>query len=250
MLPTPTSLAGPQERPVTGMEGRFGLALLISAGLHVAVLASWAAPGTGPQSGSESAQVVADAPLQVAVARSRTTPPAPANIVPPVKTASFERTTAGAGESKPTVQPQPARAAPAGGGLVPNADVTDNVPRARLGDYIEAYMVRNFPVEIEEPARIGTPLSVEFPSAALRDRREGTVVLWVVVRADGTVDEIHNVTGTPEFLDAVTAVVARARFRPATSGGQAIRFPISLEFTFRIAPSDPDGAAAGITAAR
>ncbi len=250
MLPTPPSLAGPQERPVTGMEGRFGLALLISAGFHVAILASWAAPGTGPQSGSESARVVADAPLQVAVARPRSAPPAPAIVVPPVTTASPERTAAEAGESIPAVQRQPARAASAGGGLVPKAHVTDNVPRARLGEHVETYMQRTFPIEIEEPVRIGSPLTVAFPSPAFRDRREDTVVVWVIVRADGTVDEIHVVEGTPEFVEAVGEVVAHARFQPAKDGGKAIRFPITLEFAFRIAPSSPKNEAAGIAAMR
>ena len=104
--------------------------------------------------------------------------------------------------------------------------------------------VSEFPIEIDVPVRIDTPIRAHFPEAALRERREGNVALWVVVDRDGKAEEVELAYGAEEFADEAIAAVKAARFAPATDHLKPIRFPIALEFRFLL-----DGPATGAVAA-
>jgi TonB family protein len=73
------------------------------------------------------------------------------------------------------------------------------------------------PVEIE--AR-----RPKYPERARDLQIEGVVVVEFDVLADGSVSNIHIISGPIEFYDAVTASVSAWRFKPARRGQLAVAF--------------------------
>ena len=67
-------------------------------------------------------------------------------------------------------------------------------------------------------------LHARYPAAALRAREQGTVLLRVLVDAQGRVDrvEIARSSGHPKLDAAARDAVSKARFKPVLSGGEAI----------------------------
>jgi TonB family protein len=69
----------------------------------------------------------------------------------------------------------------------------------------------------------------------MRDRVQGTVVMRIVIRDDGTVGDVDVIK--PLHPDLDQSAVAAARhwlFRPATKGGQPVAVFVTLEMNFRI----------------
>ena len=93
--------------------------------------------------------------------------------------------------------------------------------------------------EIKKDGKAGdlsTPVPVDkvdpaYPSDLMRARVEGTVIVYAIIHADGTVGETKVLHGFDEKLDqnAVNAVL-RWHFRPATRNGQ----PVELEAVFQV----------------
>jgi TonB family protein len=74
-----------------------------------------------------------------------------------------------------------------------------------------------------------------YPPDVLRDKVEGTVTLYAVIRADGTVDDIKVLDSLDSRLDA-TAVRALAswHFRPGTKNGEPVALEAVVEVPFRM----------------
>lgn len=70
---------------------------------------------------------------------------------------------------------------------------------------------------------------------AMRDRVEGTVTLYAVIRADGTVSDIKVLDSLDDRLD-VSAMKALSRwhFRPSTKNGEAIALEAVVQIPFRM----------------
>jgi len=70
---------------------------------------------------------------------------------------------------------------------------------------------------------------------AMRDRVEGTVTLYAVIRPDGTVTDIRVLNSLDDRLD-VSAMKALARwhFRPGTKNGEAIALEAVVQIPFRM----------------
>lgn len=70
---------------------------------------------------------------------------------------------------------------------------------------------------------------------AMRDRVEGTVTLYAVIRPDGTVTDIKVLNSLDDRLD-VSAVKALSRwhFRPGTKNGEAIALEAVVQIPFRM----------------
>ena len=162
----PTPLAGPRQALIEAMQGRLGFALLTSVGLHLAVFATLMPFGARPQGGVDSSRQGVDSQMKVVLAPTREDAPAARNDARPPPASLPERRVADAREAARAVRRKSENAASAGGPLAPRVIVSDAVPRARLGEHVEQYMLRAFPVEIEEPVRIKSSLRVLFPSTA------------------------------------------------------------------------------------
>lgn len=74
-----------------------------------------------------------------------------------------------------------------------------------------------------------------YPPDVLRDKVEGTVTLYAVIRADGTVDDVKVIDSLDSRLDE-TAVRALSRwhFRPGTKNGEPVALEAVVEVPFRM----------------
>ena len=74
-----------------------------------------------------------------------------------------------------------------------------------------------------------------YPPDVLRDKVEGTVTLYAVIRADGTVDDIKVLDSLDSRLDE-TAVRALAHwhFRPGTKNGEPVALEAVVQIPFRM----------------
>jgi protein TonB len=74
-----------------------------------------------------------------------------------------------------------------------------------------------------------------YPAELIRDRVEGTVVLYAVIRADGTIDGIRVLESGDERLNPVAMhALSRWRFRPGTKQGVAVDIEAVVQVPFRI----------------
>ena len=82
-----------------------------------------------------------------------------------------------------------------------------------------------------------TKVDPAYPPDALRDRIEGTVTLYAVIRADGSVDTIRVLDSLDERLDA-NAVHALSgwHFRPGTKNGEPVAIEAVVQIPFRMRP--------------
>ena len=70
-----------------------------------------------------------------------------------------------------------------------------------------------------------------YPALLMRAHIEGTVTLYAVIRADGSVGEVRVLRGVDDRLDGYARdALTRCRFRPATKNGSAV----ALEAVIRI----------------
>jgi TonB family protein len=102
----------------------------------------------------------------------------------------------------------------------------------RLGDFMARQMTE-FPIEVDRPARLDENIVARYPAAALREGREDSVAVWIVVNAEGVAEEVQVLDGSQEFADEVLAAINAAKFLPGEDNLKPIRYPIALEFQFR-----------------
>ena len=70
-----------------------------------------------------------------------------------------------------------------------------------------------------------------YPPTLMRDRVEGTVILYAVIRSDGSVSEVRVLQGVDDILDENARDALRKwHFRPGTKNGA----PVDLEAVFKI----------------
>jgi TonB family protein len=70
-----------------------------------------------------------------------------------------------------------------------------------------------------------------YPSQLMRENVSGTVILYALIRADGTVSNVRVLRGVDDRLDRYAKeAVAQWKFEPATRNGQ----PVEVEATFKI----------------
>jgi protein TonB len=94
------------------------------------------------------------------------------------------------------------------------------------------------PARITQPARPrgGYQVRPGYPAVARRAGAEGTTVLRVHVRADGTIDDVQvsRSAGHAALDEAAAAAVARGRFEPARSGSEAVAVWVLIPVEFRL----------------
>jgi TonB family protein len=89
---------------------------------------------------------------------------------------------------------------------------------------------------IKPPKIIEAP-DPQYPGPARAANYESTVVLWVVVGADGRIHDVAIKRPAGMGLDeAAIAAVLKWKFRPATKDGQPVAVQINIEVNFRCCP--------------
>jgi TonB family protein len=85
-----------------------------------------------------------------------------------------------------------------------------------------------------EPLRKVDP---KYPQALISARVQGEVILYAIIRRDGTVDSIQVVKGVDPQLDQnAMEALAKWKFRPATRNGEPVELETIVRIPFRIAP--------------
>ena len=75
----------------------------------------------------------------------------------------------------------------------------------------------------------------KYPPSLISERVEGEVILYAVIRRDGSVDSIQLVKGIDEQLDAnATNALAQWKFRPATKQGEPVELEAIVHIPFRL----------------
>lgn len=78
----------------------------------------------------------------------------------------------------------------------------------------------------------------KYPPSLISDRVEGEVILYAVIRRDGSVDSIQLVQGLDEQLDAnAMAALSQWKFRPASKEGQPVELEAIVHIPFHIPAS-------------
>ncbi len=94
--------------------------------------------------------------------------------------------------------------------------------------------------ESTDKAKITAPVATTkvdpaYPPDVLRDRVEGTVTLYAVIRADGTVDGIKVLNSLDSRLDAnAIRALAHWHFRPGTKNGEPVALEAVVQIPFRM----------------
>jgi TonB family protein len=74
-----------------------------------------------------------------------------------------------------------------------------------------------------------------YPPESIRDKVEGTVVLYAVIRASGTVDSVRVIKSVDEKLDkSATSALQHWRFRPGTKHGTPVDIEAVVQIPFHI----------------
>jgi TonB family protein len=74
-----------------------------------------------------------------------------------------------------------------------------------------------------------------YPKAALKDKKQGTVLVVVEVKTDGTVGSAKVTQSLSPALDAEAVKAAKQwRFKPATKDGKAVPADTTLEMVFAV----------------
>ncbi len=139
----------------------------------------------------------------------------------------------------PSTSTAPARAVPLG-----SVDVRlqDQALMTGLPNVLAERTTSEFPVEVLRLVRMPSRPAVAYPPEALAAQRQGSVLAWITVEADGSVEEVIIVEGEAEFAAAVEAALVATRFAPAVDRSGPIRFYTLLRFDF--AGGSPAAAAA------
>ena len=94
----------------------------------------------------------------------------------------------------------------------------------------------------EESSEVSAPgplrkIDPKYPPTLINDHVEGEVVLYAVIRRDGSVDSIQLVRGVDDQLDAnAMQALSQWKFRPATKQGTPIELEAIVHIPFHAPP--------------
>ena len=74
----------------------------------------------------------------------------------------------------------------------------------------------------------------QYPAEAKQARIEGTVVLAIIIGADGSVKDVREVDGPRQLIPAAVAAVKKWRYRPALFRGQPREATTEVELQFKL----------------
>jgi protein TonB len=90
------------------------------------------------------------------------------------------------------------------------------------------------PEDAEPPVALASNLIPPYPSAARNEGKTGTVILKVVIRADGSVVEVQVMRGEEPFSSAAVAAVKQWKYEPARFKGQPITVYQVIKIPFKL----------------
>lgn len=171
-------------------------------------------------------------------------PPAPAAAAPPVpkhrKVRPVEVPKAKplvAPRAVPTAVPREADPADDKGVAIAGDPALGGDPAGLEGGVVGAKAAAE-PIALPEDADPPVPLASNqppaYPQEARAEGRTGTVVLKVVIRADGAVSDLQVLRGEEPFVSAAVNAVRQWRYRPATYRGAPIAVYRIIQIPFKL----------------
>jgi protein TonB len=91
------------------------------------------------------------------------------------------------------------------------------------------------PEDADPPVPSSRNAKPQFPSEALAAKQTGTVVLKIIVLADGSVADVKVLRGDEPFVSAAVDAVKRWKYEPARWKGQAITVYRIIQIPFKLA---------------
>ncbi len=90
------------------------------------------------------------------------------------------------------------------------------------------------PKDHVKPPRVTYSLNPDYPKAARKSGKEGTVVVWLIVGSDGLPHNVKVVRSLSADLDDAAVDAAKKwRFAPATKDGKPVSVQINIEIPFK-----------------
>ena len=102
----------------------------------------------------------------------------------------------------------------------------------------------NLPVYERPKGKLSGPVPLrkvdpKYPQSAIKERIDGEVILYAIIRKDGHVDSIQLVRGVDPLLDQnAMEALARWQFRPATREGQPVDLEAVIHIPFHFNPPE------------
>ena len=102
----------------------------------------------------------------------------------------------------------------------------------------------NLPVYQRPKGKLSGPVPLrkvdpKYPQSAIKQRIDGEVILYAIIRKDGHVDSIQLVRGVDPLLDQnAMGALARWQFRPATREGQPVDLEAVIHIPFHFNPPE------------
>ena len=116
--------------------------------------------------------------------------------------------------------------------------MTSNTPN--LNSSTGSWVIRFAELKANQQAgELTTPDAIQksdpgYPIELMRANVQGTVTLYAIIRADGTVGEIRVLNSPDGRLDAfATSALARWKFHPATKDGKPVALEAVVMIPFR-----------------
>jgi TonB family protein len=107
---------------------------------------------------------------------------------------------------------------------------------AQMDDYAPAYQRPKGKLSGPVPVRKVDP---KYPQLAIKQRIDGEVILYAIIRKDGHVDSIQVVRSVDPELDRnAMEALSRWEFRPATREGQPVELEAVIHIPFRFNPPE------------
>ena len=93
--------------------------------------------------------------------------------------------------------------------------------------------------QLERVPAVRRAVNPSYPGEALRDGREGSVVVEFIVDPEGNVREAHAVSSSDRvFEEAAVRAVSRWRFSPGIRGGRAVNTRMQQPVAFNLRPDE------------
>ena len=252
--------------PESFLRSSLGRAVMVSAGLHVLLLAlillAWMpqsaesvpisvtliwepapAPPAEPAPPATPPQVAETAAPAPASEEPAAADPAPA--LPPPQLTAIEPAAQAPAAPEPALPPPPprrpptpARATPTPAAAPTPAKPAEALPGAPVAAASVPPQTAALPLIPPRPVSGAAGNAVpDYPAAARRQRLQGKVVLQVEVSTQGSAGKITVLTssGHRELDDAAVSSVRKWRFVPASRGGEAVPATAEIPIQFRLA---------------
>lgn len=74
----------------------------------------------------------------------------------------------------------------------------------------------------------------DYPEIAKQLKLQGTVELEAVIAEDGSVEDVHIVSGNPVLTKAASQAVKKWKFAPVVEAGKAVKAVAPVELAFKL----------------